>query len=169
MSGLRLMGVTTGMGAAIGGLVGLGTGAPSAGATLGASIGTQIGVMCKGEEALDMATTKVEAILDGTGEKLSAAADKLGVDLSKISDVACKSIELIANVGTKLIITGYSMNLGITGSATTGETFRKFFPNGAFQDVNFAASAPSNLMLNAFILWSGIAIGHQIFKHVIRA
>lgn len=129
---------------------------------------TQAAILSKGEEAADALGDKVSKRLDQAGEKIEAIADKTGESIQKVCDITGQCFEKMADVSSKIILTGYTINLGLTASITSMENLKKFCPEGIFQSMNCASMSASNFAMNAIVVWSGIAIAKQIYNNVYK-
>jgi len=178
MSGLMIKTGLAGTFGIIGGAIGYGIGGSKValeGGKLGMATGTRIAGFLgapedKKEEVKASPTdSKTEKVISKTGidansqKELVAIAEKTGTAIQRVCEIGGKCIEDLADVWSKMALTGYAISIGFSGSITALEHFDKHC-DAALQSINCAAMSATHLSTNALLVCCFICVGMQVYK-----
>lgn len=122
------------------------------GAKIGGALGIQTVVVGKAEEGVDAA-----------GRKIDKLVDKAEGAVERIANLAEKSLMNIADVWSKMVLTGYAISIGMSG-VKESMIMQNELCKSAFESINCSALALTTLSLNMLTVVSVIAIGRQVYK-----
>lgn len=154
-SSIKPVAVITGVGGVVGGIVGGAVGGPAGivpGLKVGGALGVQLGIVNKGENAMDAA-----------GRKFDALADKGENAIDQISGVASAAIEKVADVWSKMFLCGYAISIALNGANLSALNYNQFCKT-AFDNLNYASMSLTTVSLNMLAVASGLALAREVYR-----
>lgn len=175
----------TGTGAIVGGAIGYGVGGikgATEGGKMGAAAGTRIAILAKGGKTKDSISPASEAKTSETGSETSTTektskvlpitsagekqllsiAEKSSEAIMKVCKTGGRCIEELADVWSKMALSGYAISIGFSGSVTALEHYDKYCDT-ALQSINCVAMSATHLSTNALLVTCFICIGYKVF------
>jgi hypothetical protein len=163
---IKTSSIFTGIGSIFGGAIG-GVVAGPVGAMTGVQIGGSAGFRAAAagqvEKASDEIGKKICEGLDAGGRKFGEITDRSTDCCGKIMNVAAIGMLAVGDILSKMIITGYALNIGMY-SLREGLMLKNDFCKNFYDSIDCVALSLTTLSLNSFIITTAACGAYEIYK-----